>query len=187
MQQDIQSSQRSRLIRKNIILSFVIKGWSALVVLMMVPLTLKMLGIYNNGVWLTISSVLIWIDLMDIGLGNGLRNTVAHYVALGDDTKVREAVSSTFFMLAVIVTPLLLLFYSFIWLFDAYGSLGVNAQMVDNLNTVLTIAVTLASGTFILKATGNFYMGLQLPAVNNLIVCIGQTLILLVMFIAYIV
>ncbi len=74
------TNKRSALLIKNVIASFVIKGWSALVVLLMVPLTLKILGVYNNGVWLTISSILIWIDLMDIGLGNGLRNAVSHFV-----------------------------------------------------------------------------------------------------------
>ena len=55
-------SQRSLLIVKNIIASFFVKGWSAVIVLLMVPLTLKMLGAYSNGVWLTISGILIWID-----------------------------------------------------------------------------------------------------------------------------
>ena len=103
-------SQRSLLILKNIIASFFVKGWSAVIVLLMVPLTLKMLGAYSNGVWLTISGILIWIDFMDIGLGNGLRNTVAEYVAQGDDAKTRMAVSSAFFMLTLIIIPMLMVF-----------------------------------------------------------------------------
>lgn len=176
---------RTRLLVKNVVASFFIKGWSALVTLLMVPLTLKILGIYNNGVWLTISSILLWIDLMDIGLGNGLRNAVSHYVAIGNQEKVREAISSTFFMLCVIVIPFLLILYAVIWNLDMYGALGIDAQKTYDLNSILTIALTLASTTFILKATGSFYMGLQLPAVNNLIVCIGHTLALLLTFIAY--
>ena len=82
------TNNRSNLIIKNIVVSFFVKGWSAIVVLLMVPLTLKMLGAYNNGVWLTISGILIWIDFMDIGLGNGLRNTLAKYVAIGDNERL---------------------------------------------------------------------------------------------------
>lgn len=179
------SNKRSTLLIKNVIASFIIKGWSALVILLMVPLTLKILDIYNNGVWLTLSSILIWIDLMDIGLGNGLRNAVANYVATGDHEKVREAVSSTFFMLIIIVFPFLLITYSVIWGFDMYGALGIDPEKTNDLNRILYIAVTIASSTFILKAVGNFYMGLQLPAINNLIVCIGQTSALLFTFMAY--
>lgn len=177
---------RSRLLMANVVASFLIKGWSAIIVLLMVPFTLKILGVYNNGVWLTISSILLWIDLMDIGLGNGLRNAVAKYAALGDEKKVREAVSSTYFMLTVIVIPFLLLFYAIITFFDMYAALGVDPGMTDNLNTILIVALTVSSSTFVLKVTGNFYMGLQLPAVNNLIICIGHTMALILTYILYV-
>ena len=177
--------KRSSLLIKNVILSFVIKGWSAVIVLLMVPLTLKMLGIYSNGVWLTISSVMIWMDLMDFGLGNGLRNAVASYIAANDIQKVREAVSATFIILIGIAIPLLLILYATIWFLDIYNIFGVDRFKIDDFDTILTIAVTLISGTFILKATGNFYMGLQLPAVNNLIICIGQTSVFLLTLAAY--
>ena len=179
------TSQRSALILKNVAASFIIKGWSALIVLLMVPLTLKILGVYNNGVWLTLSSVLIWIDLMDIGLGNGLRNAVANYVAQGDSQKVREAISSTFFMLVVIVAPFLLLAYLAIQIFDIYGALGIDPKLTPNLDTILLVAIAIASGNFVLKVVGNFYMGMQLPAVNNLILCLGHTLALLLTYLLY--
>jgi len=179
------TNKRSTLLVKNVIASFAIKGWSAIIVLLMVPLTLNILGIYNNGVWLTLSSILIWIDLMDIGLGNGLRNAVANYVAEDNDQKVREAISSTFFMLTVIVIPFLLSAYIFIHFVDLYGALGIDPAQTDNFNAILMIAISIASGTFVLKIVGNFYMGLQLPAINNLILCLGHTLALLLTYILY--
>ena len=183
---EIAKNNRSSLLVKNVIASFVLKGWSAIVVLLMVPLTLEMLGEYTNGVWLTISSILIWMDLMDIGLGNGLRNMVANMIAVGNHEKVKEAVSSTFFMLVAIVIPMLLLLYIIIWSFDMYAVFGVDVSIVSNLKNILTVAVSLTASTFILKAIGNFYMGLQLPAANNLIVGLGQTFSLLFTFLAYI-
>ena len=54
--------QRTTLIRKNILASVLIKGWSSLVLLLLVPLTIACLGSYKNGVWLTMSSVLLWIN-----------------------------------------------------------------------------------------------------------------------------
>lgn len=176
---------RTGLLVKNIVASFFVKGWSAIIVLLMVPLTLKMLGAYSNGVWLTISGILIWIDFMDIGLGNGLRNTLAKYVAIGDDEKARMAVSSTFFILTIIIIPLLLLFCVLIQVLDIYNVLGISRAIVPNLGSILTIALVMTSITFILKAIGNLYMGLQLPAISNLIICLGQTLALVVTFIAY--
>ena len=178
---------RSSLLMKNIVLSFFVKGWTAVIILLMVPLTLKMLGVYINGVWLTISSVLIWIDVMDLGLGNGMRNAVASYLGTNQIQKVREAVSSTFIMLTVIVISLLLIIYIAIWYLDVYSIFGVDKLKIENLETVLIVAFTLISGSFILKVTGNFYMGLQHPAINNLIICLGQTFVLLLTSFAWLV
>ena len=99
------SQKRSSLLRKNILVSFLIKGWSAVVVFLMVPVTLHCLGDYKNGVWLTISSLLLWIDNMDIGLGNGLRNKLAAHIAHGETARARSLVSSTFAMLTCIMLP----------------------------------------------------------------------------------
>ena len=84
------SQKRSSLLQKNILASFLIKGWSAFIVLLMVPATLHCLGEYKNGIWLTISSMLLWIDNMDIGLGNGLRNKIAEYMAQGEYERTRS-------------------------------------------------------------------------------------------------
>jgi len=175
----IQHSERSSLLVKNVISSFFIKGWSAIVVLLMVPLTLKCLGVYQNGVWLTISSLLVWIDQMDIGLGNGLRNKLATYMAHGEYDKARQAVSSTMAMLLVIIVPVLLLLSLLVWYGDVYGFLNVTPSMIPELRRALLCAVVLVSMTFVLKFIGNVYMGLQLPAISNLLLSAGQTLALL--------
>lgn len=84
--------KRTKLLVRNVIASFFIKGWAACVTLMMVPLTLKCLGVYQNGVWLTISSLLVWVDHMDIGLGNGLRNKLALHMAHQETEEARKVI-----------------------------------------------------------------------------------------------
>ena len=178
-------SKRSILIKKNIIASFFIKGWWALVQFLLVPLTLACLGEYENGVWLTISSVLLWINNLDIGLGNGLRNKLAVYMARGDNDKAREMVSSTFIMLCIIITPVLIILLLFEVYSDNYRLFNVDIGLIGNLDIVLYVATILVCATFIFKFIGNFYMGLQLPSVNNFIGSIGSTLALLGTFIIY--
>ncbi len=162
--------------RKNIFFSFLIKGWSGVVTLLLVPLTLHCLGEYKNGIWLTISSMLIWIDNLDIGLGNGLRNKLATYLAQDDMKKARETVSSTFFMLAIIILPVMFLSIAAVELFDLHTFLNVDASVIPNLGDIMAVSIIFVSTTFIFKFIGNFYLGLQLPAVNNLLVTIGHTL-----------
>ena len=180
-----QSDQRTSLLRKNILGSFLIKGWSAVVVLLMVPVTLKCLGEYKNGVWLTISSILMWIDYMDIGLGNGLRNKLAAHLAHGETERAHSLVSSTFAMLTYIMIPILAILLILVALLDTYGFLNVSPGKVPDLDAVLMVTITFVCSTFIFKLIGNFYMGLQLPAVSNLLVAIGQTLALAGCYLVY--
>ena len=179
------SQKRSSLLRKNIITSFLIKGWSAIVVFLMVPVTLHCLGDYKNGVWLTISSLLLWIDNMDIGLGNGLRNKLAAHIAHGETARARSLVSSTFAMLTCIMLPAMAVLLAIILMSDTYGFLNVSQLEVGDLDTVLMVTVIFVCSTFIFKLTGNFYMGLQLPAVSNLLIALGQTLALIGTYAVY--
>ena len=173
------SNHRSSLLQKNILASFVIKGWSAAIVLLLVPATLNCLGEYKNGIWLTISSLLLWIDNMDIGLGNGLRNKIAEYMAHGEYERTRSLVSSTFAMLTCIIIPVLLILLLLIASSDPYMVFNADPSKVDQLDQVLMVTVTLVCTSFIFKLIGNFYMGMQLPAVSNLLIALGQTVALI--------
>jgi O-antigen/teichoic acid export membrane protein len=179
------SKHRSSLLQKNIMASFLAKGWSAIIVFLMVPVTLNCLGDYKNGVWLTISSVMLWIDNLDIGLGNGMRNKLAVYLAHGEEKRARSLVSSTFAMLTYIIIPTLLVLLALIMTCDTYQLLNVEPDKVVNLDQILMVTVTLVCTTFIFKLIGNFYMGLQLPAVSNMLIAMGQTLALIGTYIVY--
>lgn len=169
------SQTRSSLLIRNVLASFFVKGWSAIVVLLMVPLTLRCLGAYQNGVWLTISSLLVWIDQMDIGLGNGLRNKLATHIAHGEREKARMIVSSTVAMLCCITVPIALFLTVMVWTTDVYAFLNVDVSCIPQLRTALASAVAIVCITFIMKFINNVYMGLQLPAVSNLIMAGCQT------------
>ncbi len=177
---------RSNLIRKNIIISFCIKIWSALVQLLMVPLTLHCLGVYENGLWLTISSLLIWIDNLDIGLANGLRNKLAVHLALGEKIEAQKTVSSTFYMLVLLFIPIIFLINIWIFCVDTYQFFNVDSDIVNNLNVILHVSAILVCTTFIFKFIGNFYMALQLPAINNALNTLGQTIALLGVVVLYV-
>ena len=173
------SSNRSSLLKKNIFASFVIKGWSAIIVLLLVPATLHCLGEYKNGIWLTISSLLLWIDNMDIGLGTGLRNKIEEYMAQGESERIRSLISSTFAMLSCIIIPIMFVLLLLIMVGDPYYVFNATPDKAPHLDKVLMVTVILVCTSFIFKLIGNFYMGLQLPAVSNLLIALGQTIALI--------
>lgn len=173
---------RSQLIRKNILFSFGIKGWAGVIQILLVPLTIKCLGNYANGIWMVISSMLIWIDSMDIGLGNGLRNILADKLAKDDRAGAKTCVSTTFFTLIGIILPVVCIATILCNAINIYQLLNVDPQLIPHLSAVVSVSVIIVGGTFIFKFIGNVYMALQLPAVNNALVSIGQTLTLISVF-----
>lgn len=172
----IGSDERSRKINWNVRLSLLLKVWIAAVTFLQVPLVLNCLGEYQNGVWLTISMILVWIDVMDIGLGNGLRNRLSEALARNDHQEARRITSSAFAMLSVIMLPAVLLMIACIQITDVYALLNVDPALIKGLPDVLVVSVVMVGATFVFKFIGNVYMGLQLPAVSNVIQTVGLTM-----------
>lgn len=175
--------RRSALIKKNIAGSLFIKGWSCIIQFLIVPLSLQCLTNYEYGIWLTINSILMGIDSIDVGLGNGLRNRLAEAMAVGDHDKARRQVSTTFFMLIMIMVPLMLMFAVAMQFVDCNSMMNVSPSLVPDMRGILVASVAIMGSTFIFKFIGNMYMGLQLPAINNLLVVLGQTVSLAALFV----
>lgn len=170
------AQRRNRLIKLNIFASVLVKGWIGLVQLALIPATLHCLGLYVNGVWLTLAASLVWIDQMDIGLGNGLRGEIAKCMATDDYQGASEAVTSVMLMLVTIVVPLVACLIGAVAQGNVFAWLNADAQKVPELASVVTIAVVMVGVQFVLKSIGNVYMGMQMNAVSNAFVALGQTL-----------
>lgn len=179
------TNKRSARATINIALSFLIKGWAGGIQLLLVPLVLACLGEYMAGVWLTISSMLLWMDSFDFGLGNGLRNKLAESVALDNWNEARRAVSTTFIIMLILIVPLTIIILTVLFNVDAYKILNIDVSRLSDLYTTLTTTIIIVAVTFVFKIIGNIYLGLQLPAVNNLLVVAGQSLGALAIFILH--
>lgn len=176
-------SNRTKKAQKNIILAFFIKGISILTSLLLVPLTLGYLNKYEYGVWMTLSSILVWINYFDIGLSNGLRNKLAEAIAKDDYESGRVYVSTTFFLLSVIVSVILSLFLVVNQFIDWHYILNLKADLIPNLNSIISILFSLCCVNFVIRAIGTIYISHQMPIVNDMLNCTGQILSLIYIYI----
>ena len=167
---------RTIKLKKNIAGSFVIKLWSCGMQLLVVSLSLQFLSQYEYGVWLIIYSTLIWVDMFDMGLANGLRNRLTETIAIGDWRRAKRLVSTTVVVLSVIIVPIVLSLMIVISNIDLYSLLNVDKIIVSNLYIITYISLLFVCVTFVLKTICSIYLSLQLPAINNLITALGQTL-----------
>ena len=170
---------RTVKLKKNIVGSFVIKLWSCCMQLLVVSMSLHCLSQYEYGVWLIIYGTLVWIDMFDMGLGNGLRNRLSEAIAVGDWARAEHLVSTTIVVLSVIIIPIVLFLIIVISQIDLYSLLNVDMNIVSNLYNVIYISLLFVGVTFVLKTIGCIYLSLQLPAINNLVSALGQTIAVL--------
>jgi O-antigen/teichoic acid export membrane protein len=91
--------RRYQRIAQSVITAVVGKGVALLVSVVSVSLTVKYLGVERYGVWVTISTLLAWIQLADLGLGNGLLNAVSKAYGVNRPDLAQRYVATAFWML----------------------------------------------------------------------------------------
>lgn len=75
------SNTRNKMLTTNILYSSILKIISLSTSLLIVPITINYLNKEVYGIWMTITSILFWINTFDIGLGNGMRNYLTEAIS----------------------------------------------------------------------------------------------------------
>lgn len=136
------SSERSKEATKNIMVSILVKGFTILTSLLIVPMTIDYVNPTQYGIWLTLSGVIGWMSFFDLGLGNGFRNRFAEAKAKDDMRLAREYVSTTYFAIGSIVTIVLLLFLFINQYIDWSKLLNVEASYQEELQRIAIVVCT---------------------------------------------
>lgn len=179
----LSGDSRSVKAKKNVLYSMGIKGIDSIVQLLLVPATLGYLNQYEYGIWLTLNSILLWINSFDIGLGNGLRNQLAIAVANNDKNMAKALVSTAFGMIAIIMLIILAIGSIAVLNIDWYNILGAEESNVPNLQAIVYVSFALFCVNFMVKFVGNVYLAMQMPSINNLMVTSGHLLSLIIIFV----
>ena len=166
----------------HIAIAFFVKGVSLFISMFSMPLYIKYFD--NNevlGLWYTVLSLLSWIQLCDLGLGNGLRNRLTEALALGDIEKSKRLISSTYAALSVVIAPIMLVGCLVIPFVDFNRFLNVSNSLVSPKTMHFAIAVLFAGVcvNFVLKTINVVFYAIQKSSVNNIISLITSVIPLL--------
>jgi len=166
------TNNRSSVVAKNIIASFVIQGGALVLALFTLPAYMRYFDDQQIlGVWFTILSVLNWILNLDLGLGNGLRNRLVPALSENGLVSARKYISSAYVMVFFIVLMLTI----GVWLgfphVDWNGIFSVSRESISSdalAETVLitTIGILLQ---FLLRLIVSILYALQRSAVTGLL------------------
>ena len=174
--------ENDKIVYKNVIGAFVVKGAALFVTLYTMPSYIRF---FNDdevlGLWFTILSILNWILNFDLGIGNGLRNHLSTALSLKDKEKAKGYVSSAYFSIGIIVVVAAAIFPIILRLVDLNSFLSISESRVsaDALYKATVIVIVGVLLQFWLRLINAVLYALQKSSVNNFLVLCTNVITLL--------
>lgn len=158
------------------------KATGMLTSFLIVPVTLHYLDNEIYGIWMTITSILMWFSFFDVGLGNGMRNYMTQAISANDYRTARAYLSTTLCILTFISIGLALLCIPCLTL-DFNKIFNTYALPNTVLQKALIIAVLFTLVNFVVKNIGFVFIALQKYGLNDVLTTTGSVLGLVIVFI----
>ena len=174
--------ERSQKIKKNIIYSLLIKGTSVLITFLLIRLTLHYVNQSQYGIWLTVGSLVAWMNTFDIGLSNGLRNKMAHALALDQKDAIVKYISTTYAILFLISLVTFLFFFIIGSFFDWNKLLNINGTLDYSIWPIILIALGSFCVQFFLQPISSVLTATHQPFKSSLILLFGQVLTMVLVY-----
>lgn len=171
---------RSRKIQRNVFALAVLQCISLLTSFLLVPITIGYISTSEYGIWLTISSIIGWFSLIDIGLGAGLRNKLAESLAKNDYILAKKYVSTTYLSLGLCVGVLFICLISI----NRYINWSLLLNQPQDMNYLLTktmyIVLSFLGVRLVVQLIGVILTAHLLPAVATAINTFSNVCILVI-------
>lgn len=174
---------RDKLIKKNILFSYVYKALDISLGFLLVPLILNYLNEEQYGVWLLLFSLTGYFSFMDVGLSHGLRNKFAEAKAKDEFEKLRYYVSTTYALLAIIGVVFFIVFFIVNSFVNWERILNTKIMLNEDLSILSLFVFGAFSLQFVFKIILTILTADQRPSIINLqsflIKCLQVTTILI--------
>lgn len=157
-------NDRSSRAKKNIFYSFLIKFFSIPISFILIPLTIGYIDSVSYGIWITISSIVMWMSFFDVGINNGLKNRLVESIATGNNNLSKKLISTTYAILTIISLLIFIGFYFLNNFLDWSKILNISSELAKDLPTVALIVVGFFCFRFVLSTINVILLAHQMPA-----------------------
>lgn len=139
-----------------------------------VPITLNYLGNESYGLWVTIFSVINWINYFDIGIGNGLRNRISESLAENNKKDVKQLISTAYGMLAIISIVTIIIILIVVPFINLQSIFNTKTFSSGFLYEFLLINIIFVSVNFILRIINQIFNAFQRNIYSNINQLVNQ-------------
>jgi O-antigen/teichoic acid export membrane protein len=163
----IQDARLARILHGSLS-ALVGRGVGLLVSAITLPLTVRYLGPQRYGIWVTVSSTIIMLAVLDLGIANSLTNSISRAYAAADPEAGREAARRSYasaFWISAALACLLAIIAALLWPHISWSSLFHLPDPAAAHEASLCVAIALAF----------FLLGLPLNLINRVLSGFQQT------------
>jgi O-antigen/teichoic acid export membrane protein len=175
---EIDGEKRTKNVRFQIIMSFLTRGISIFLSFFVVRITIGYLGNNLYGVWVVLFSIITWLSLFDIGVGNGLRNKLTIALSRNDLVEARSYISTAYIILSALAVGLLLLFVCCILFIDWGIVFNSTLLTITDYRILMFIFFFSIAISFVLGLINSILNAFQQTALTNVISILTNLLFL---------
>jgi len=149
---------------------------------MLIPLTIDYVSAELYGVWLTLSSIVVWLGFLDVGFCQGLKNKLTEAIAVGNYERGKKLVSTTYFVMLLIFIPICFFAQFIIPLVDWCSLLNVSSQYRIDIFKSMHVLVAFCCLQQVVNVIVSVIAAFQKVALSNSFTVLGNILSLIVIF-----
>ncbi|MCH6198327.1 MATE family efflux transporter [Aquiflexum sp. LQ15W] len=154
----------------------VLNGVGIIVNLLLVPLLIEVLDSERYGVWLTVTTLILWMNFLDVGLGHGLRNKLAESLAAGNKEMAVSLTSTAYFSILVLVFIFCIVAITIVPHISWTAFLNAPSRLEEELNKLVFFVILIFSIQFFFKLITSVFQAIQKPEGASLINTLGLVL-----------
>jgi len=173
---------QDKSLKKNISILLLLKPLSMVLSYVYIPIVLNFLGEEKYGVWVTLLSIISWVNYFDIGIGNGVRNKVTECVAANDRNRATEIISTGYLATTIISIAFFVVFSAIFIGFDLASYFNLNVGR-ENSTIIVIISVAFICLNFIFALAKSIAYALQQPTKVSLSGVLVQVFNIAIVFI----
>ncbi len=173
---------RTQKINKNVAVSFCIKGVSIVLGLITVPILLTYLNPEKYGVWLTIASIVMWVQHFDLGMGHGLRNKFAEALAGGESERAGRLVSTAYLSMATLMCGIFILLVPVVYYVNWNSVLNISTISATELRRTVLLVLLMFNLRFVFQLVTVILKADQRPAMSDVFLPLASLLSLALIF-----
>ena len=174
---------KTQTVARNVFISFFIKVITILVSFLTIPLVLSFLSTTQYGIWLTLTAILNWFSLFDLGFGNGLRNRLTKSLASKEYAEGKIYVSTTYAALTAIFGLVLIIFIIVNPFVNWCTVFNAPLSMKEDLQQAVTYATSLLLVQLVMRLINTVLLSNQRAAMANFTNALVQIFILIGLYI----